>query len=102
MIGARRRVALHHVQLVAVIITRTVEPGLLTKAGYVHHQRVAFPAAPRPAHTPRRASFLLGIYAFGAGGAGELVRDQDVWAGALHDAKRKRHIVRARDARHVA
>ena len=39
------RIALHHMELVAVEIPRPVEPGLVVQAGHVYNQRIALPVA---------------------------------------------------------
>ena len=96
-----RRVALHHVQHVAVKIARAIEPGLIVQTGDVHHQCVAFPMPGRPAHPAvhRRRSRI--VHVDGSHRAVVFIGDQNHLAG-LHDLKRKRHVGGARNARQVA
>ena len=100
-VGAAERVALDHVQRVAVKIAGAVEPGLIVEADHIHHQRVAFPVAVRPSHPAiGRAGPGSPIYDV-ARGVRVFIGDHD-GLGRLQNLKRVRHVGGARHAGQVA
>ena len=53
------RVALGHLERVAVVVAGAIEPGLFHVIGHLDHQRLAVPPADRPSHPRRRGALLL-------------------------------------------
>src|ERR1019366_3096717 len=90
--AAQGRVAFHNVELISVEVTGAGEPCGVVETLYVDDERGAVPAAVGVAH-PRvgRAVSGAGLDRNEAGGAGELVGDED-GAGRLHDLERIRHV----------
>ena len=82
-------------------ISGTVEPGLLDLIRYVDHERVAFPAANRPAHPRIRRSLWLAIHENRARRIRIFIRDQDLFR-SLNNPKRERHIRGAGYPRQIA
>src|SRR6185312_7109625 len=94
-------VALRNVQSVAGEVSGAVEPRHAVEAGDIDHQRVAFPMSVRRAHPGVGHGGLRLAHVDEAIFRAEFVGDQDVLV-RLDDLERKRHIVCARHARHVA
>src|SRR5258708_11760913 len=71
--GAHRSVAFHHVKLIAVIVSRPIEPRLLSESRHVDDEGIALPPAPRPTHPRWDGSLFLRVHADNARGAGIFV-----------------------------
>src|SRR4029077_10037653 len=100
-----RSVTFHYVKLIAVIVSRAIEPSLLAEPCHVDNQRSALPPAARPAHPRWDGGFLLRVHADDARGAGILVGDEHVGtrrADTLHDSERIWQGIGPRPARHGA
>ena len=85
-----------------MVIARAVEPGVGHLSGHAHDESVAFPVGVGMAHPGVDLGGHLGLIDIeNAIGFGVLVSNQDD-IGRLHDLERKRHVIRARHARHEA
>src|SRR5580658_9161159 len=60
-IRAGARVALHHMQRIAVIVAGAIEPARIVEAFHVYHQRISLPVADRLSHpgVDRRRTVVL-------------------------------------------
>ena len=100
-IRAGARVALHHVQLVAMEISGAIKPCLIVQVGYVDHQGVALPASDGLAH-PRVCRSGSGVFQKNVPhGAGVLVNERER-AGALQNLERVGHVGGARHPGEIA
>ncbi len=100
-IRAGARVALHHVQLVAMEIPSAVEPGLIVEAGDVDHQRVALPVSDGLAH-PRIRRSGSGIFQKNVAHRARVLIDERQRAGAFENLERVGHVSGARHAGQIA
>src|SRR5262249_24912469 len=101
MIRACCRVPLHDVQLVAVKISRPVEPGVLVETGYVDDKRLSFPVTPRAPNPELTRTLFRAVHVDDAARVRKLVGHENLlWR--LNDLKRIALIGGAWDARHVA
>src|SRR5258708_6781640 len=70
---AHRSVAFHYVKLITMIVSRAIEPRLLSESRHVDDEGIALPPAPRPAHPRWDGSLFLRVHADNARGAGIFV-----------------------------
>ncbi len=101
VIRREQPVALRDARAAARIVAGAIEPGETVQARDVDDERVAVPAAVRPAHPAIERRLFLAVDEHAAERRRELIDDDDV-ALALQDLERIRHVRRARHAAHVA
>src|SRR5688572_18046983 len=98
---ALQRVTLLDRQRLGVVVAGAVEPRRVVETVHRDDQRVAVPLAVRPPHPAVHRRLGVIRHVDDAVRARILVHEQDVLL-ALDDLERIGHVVRARDARHVA
>src|SRR4029453_15531619 len=93
-------VSLDDVERVAVKVSGPIEPRIFFEARHVNDQRVALPAAFRPAHPCVARRLVLTVHIYGTDSALVLIHDQNLFWG-LKNLEGEGHVIRAGNTRSV-
>src|ERR1700733_2459744 len=101
-VRAGASVALHHLQRVAVMVARSIEPGLIVEIGDIYHEGVTFPVAARVSVPELEIAVVsLLVHVNGADHVRVLGDELDV-LGSLENLEGEMYVGEARNTGHVA